>query len=124
MKAGLLLLWFVPPVVFAADAVIAGRVLDAATGRVMPATVAIRASDGRVLTEHPSFRGGFRSNGAFEKALAPGRISVTVSRGFDYAPESRALDVRSGERRELEFRLRAGRRCAMPAGFAATITST
>ncbi len=95
----------VRPAAPGADAVIAGRVLDAESGSVMPATVTIRDAGGTVLTEHPSFRGGFRSNGLFEKTVAPGPVTVAVSRGFDYIPQTRELTATAGQRHGLEFRL-------------------
>ncbi len=91
---------------FASEAVICGSVLDAETGQVMPATITIRGADGRIVTDHPSFRGGFRSGGTFEKAVPPGRTTVTVSRGFDYTPVVQEIEAHAGERRTLEFRLR------------------
>jgi hypothetical protein len=88
-----------------AGAVIVGRVLDAASGHAVPATVMIRTADGTVLTDHPSFRDGFRSGGIFEKEVDPGPVTVTVSRGFDYLPQTREVDAAAGRRHELEFSL-------------------
>jgi len=45
----------------ARPATIAGRVIDAETGATIPATITIRASDGAIVTDHPSFQAGFRS---------------------------------------------------------------
>jgi hypothetical protein len=55
--------------------------------------------------DHPSFRGGIRSPGVFEKRLAPGRVTVGVSRGFDYGAQEQTVELRDGETRDLEFRL-------------------
>ncbi len=89
-----------------AEAILRGRVLDAETGRLMPCTVTIRAADGKIVADHPSFRGGIRSPGEFIERLAPGRVAVTVGRGFDYGAQQRDIDLHDGETRELEFRLR------------------
>jgi hypothetical protein len=86
-------------------ALIIGRVLEAETQQVIPCTVTIRTSSGTILTEHPSFTGGFRSNGQFEKVVPPGEAIVTVSRGFDYVAVERRLHLPRGERLELTFEL-------------------
>ncbi len=85
---------------------IAGRVYDAETGRPIACSVAIRTSDGQIITDNPSFREGFRADGVFEKSAPSGPTLVTVSRGFDYVAEERRLDLQDGERKELNFRLR------------------
>ncbi len=84
---------------------LAGRVLDSATGRSIPCTVSIRPAGGAAITDHPSYTGGFRSAGTFEKDVPPGRVTITVARGFDYAAQRREIDLRDGERRALTFRL-------------------
>src|ERR1051326_7964260 len=89
-----------------ADAVLRGRVLDAETMRPVPCTVAIRAPDGEIVADHPSFRGGIRSTGVFEKRLAPGRVTIAVSRGFDYGAQEQQIELRDGETCEIEFRLK------------------
>jgi hypothetical protein len=86
-------------------AVIAGQVIDRDTGAVVPCTVSIRTSQGELVTDHPNFRAGFRSDGKFEKPVPPGATTITVSRGFDYLAVQQTLDLRPGERRELAFRL-------------------
>ena len=65
-------------------ATIAGRVIDAETGTTISATIAILASDGSTVTDHPSFQAGFRSSGTFEKQLPPGETTIVVTRGYDY----------------------------------------
>ena len=85
---------------------IVGRVLDAETREVLPCTVAIRASDGVLLTDLPSFTAGFRSSGQFEKAVPPGDVTLTISRGFDYVAARRQLHLREHERVELTVELK------------------
>jgi hypothetical protein len=88
-----------------AEAILRGRVLDAETGRPVPCTVTIRGGDGRIVAGHASFRGGIRSPGVFEKRLAPGRVTITVSRGLDYGAREQEIELRDGETRDIEFRL-------------------
>jgi hypothetical protein len=88
------------------QALIVGRILDVETKQTIPCTVAIRTSDGALLVEHPSFKDGFRSTGQFEKAVPPGAVSITVSRGFDYIAVERKLNLREQERVELTLELK------------------
>jgi TolB protein len=90
----------------ARPATIAGRVLDGETGATIPATIRIRASDGAILTDHPSFQAGFRSEGTFEKEVPAGETTIVVSRGFDYLPVQRRLTLAGNERRAETFELR------------------
>jgi hypothetical protein len=52
-----------------ADAVLQGRVVDAETKQPIACTVAVRTPDGKILSDHPSFRGGFRVEGEFRKSV-------------------------------------------------------
>jgi hypothetical protein len=90
----------------ARSATLVGRIVDAETGETIPATVAIRASDGSIVADHPSFRGGFRSAGTFEKQIGAGETVVTVSRGFDYIPVTQHFVLGADERKSLTFSLR------------------
>lgn len=93
-------------------AILSVKVLDAETRQVIPCTVAIRTGKGEILAGHPSFAGGFRSLGEFEKVVPPGETTLTVSRGFDYIAVERKLNLAPGERQELtlELKRRAGLR--------------
>jgi len=95
------------PAFSAPPAVLHGRVIDEETGEMIPCTVTIRASDGSVPAESRAFDQGFRSSGVFEKAVPPGEAAVTVRRGFDYGALTKKVELRPGERRELEFTLMA-----------------
>ncbi|MGO8732886.1 MAG: CehA/McbA family metallohydrolase [Terriglobia bacterium] len=88
------------------DAVVVGRVLDADTGQVIPCTVAILTADQSIVTESPAFKDGFRSSGQFEKAVPPGKTTITISRGFDYVASQSKIDLKPKERRQLVVRLR------------------
>ena len=85
---------------------IAGRVIDSETGATIPATITIRASDGAIVTDHPSFQAGFRSSGTFEKQVPAGDTTIAVSRGFDYLPIRRRFTLAADERRTETFELR------------------
>lgn len=98
-------------VLLAADAsahasTITGHVIDAETGATIPATITIRASDGTIVTDHPSFLTGFRSSGTFEKQVPPGETTIVVSRGFDYLAVQRRFTLGESERRSETFELR------------------
>jgi hypothetical protein len=90
----------------ARPATIAGRVLDAETGATLPATIRIRASNGAIVTDHPSFQAGFRTSGTFQKQVPAGETTIVVSRGFDYLPVQRRLSLAGDERRAETFELR------------------
>ena len=87
-------------------ATLTGRVIDAETGATIPATIAILASDGTTITDHPSFQAGFRSSGTFEKHLPAGETTIVVSRGFDYVAVQRRFTLVGDERRTETFELR------------------
>ena len=93
------------PVQATAAANLRGHVFDAETGRPLPCTIAIRGADGKVVADHPSFRDGIRSSGNFDQQIAPGRVTIQVSRGFDYVAREQEIELRDGETREIEFRL-------------------
>ena len=84
-------------------ATIAGRVIDAETGTTISATIAILASDGSTVTDHPSFQPGFRSSGTFQKQLLPGETTIVVTRGYDYIAAQRRLTLVGDERRSETF---------------------
>lgn len=84
-------------------ATVAGRVIDGRTGRIVPATVAIHTSDGKIIADHPAYKGGFRSDGTFEKEIPAGETTIIVSRGFDYIPVRRRVVVSEGEHRSERF---------------------
>jgi len=88
-----------------AEAVLRGRVFDAQTHQALPCTVSVRGSDGKIVTDHPSFLRGIRSPGDFELRVAPGRATITVSRGFDYGAREQDVELRDGETRAVEFHL-------------------
>jgi hypothetical protein len=92
--------------VAARSATISGRVIDAETGVLIPATIMIRGGDGGVVTEHPSFPAGFRTAGTFEKQVPGGETTITVSRGFDYLPIQRRVTLAANGRLRETFALR------------------
>lgn len=94
------------PTALRAEATLRGRVIDAETKQPVACTVAVRTPDGKVLSDHPSFRGGYRVEGEFRKPVPAGSLRVTVSRGFDYEPVERTLEARDGGTVDLEVVLR------------------
>jgi len=87
------------------EAVLRGRVFDAQTRQPLACTVSVQGADGKIVTDHPSFLRGIRSRGDFELRVAPGRVTITVSRGFDYGARKQEVELRDGETRVVEFQL-------------------
>ncbi len=88
-----------------AGGVIAGRVVDAETGQPVPCTVSIRPAGNAVVTDHPSFRTGFRSMGSFETTVPSGDVNISISRGFDFVALERRVHLNPGERYKLHVTL-------------------
>jgi len=88
------------------DSTVVGQVIDADTGQVIPCTVTIRIRADAAAGNNPDFPLRFYSAGRFEKKLPAGATTITVSRGFDYRVEQRQVNLHSGERLQLTFRLR------------------
>jgi hypothetical protein len=111
MRHGMLLLLALPllgaEIRPGARAALAVRVLDASTGRPLPARVVVRAADGRVVdSRYRALPGVFTDEeGHLEMALDPGTYGVLVSRGIDYEPEPRTVVVEAGGRAEAVVRL-------------------
>jgi TonB-dependent receptor len=91
-----LLLVLASPALFGADAILTGRVLDAATRSALRgAAISVSGSDGRTVTD---------ANGEFSLTLPAGRITLTV----DYLglpSKSVAVDARAGESTRLDLTL-------------------
>ena len=80
---------------------------------IMPGRIMLTASDGRAYTED----GGFHrmlwvnkthyahTDGTFDIEVPAGRVSVTAMRGFEYAPDSAAVDVPAGGVAEVTLQL-------------------
>ena len=90
----------------APSAKIVGRVVDARTGRPVPCTVMIQPAGGPILTDHPSFRRGFRSTGEFEKNVPAGEVVIRISRGFDFVAVERQAYLKAGEVLPIDVELR------------------
>jgi hypothetical protein len=87
------------------SAVLSLRVCDAATGEIVPCSVALRTSTGELLTREPGYDDGFRCPGEFRSSLPPGKTTVVVTRGFDYQSETRELELAAGKTTECQIRL-------------------
>ena len=81
------------------------KVYDAATGQIVPCSVALRTATGELLTPAPGYDAGFRCPGEFRSALPPGKTTVVVTRGFDYQSETRELVLAASKTTECEIRL-------------------
>lgn len=73
------------------------KVYDSATGQSIPCSVALRTSDGTLITQHPGYRSGVRSSGEFRSAVPDGKIKLVITRGFDYQAEERELLLEPGK---------------------------
>ncbi len=88
-----------------AEACLRGTIIDSATGKLTPCTIAITDSSGKVVLESDSFHGGFRCAGQFTKRLPPGRTLVRVTRGFETKAVERELTLAPGEEVEIKVGL-------------------
>ena len=92
------------------------KVLDADTGKPMRARVHLNASDGRAYAPAESwFRADwlmfdhmdkseyhyFHTDGDFDVDLPPGRASLAFSRGFEYIPAERTVEIRADRPADL-----------------------
>jgi cyclophilin family peptidyl-prolyl cis-trans isomerase len=90
-----------------------GRILDD-NGKVIPARIMLKASDGRSYTQDggfhrmvPATRTHYQhSNGVFEIEVPAGTTSVEAMHGFEYLPASVSVDVAAGDVVEVELRMR------------------
>ncbi len=72
------------------------KVYDAETGQITPSSVAIRTSDGELLTQNPGYNRGFRCPGEFRAALPPGTTTITITKGFDFQAQVKQLSLAPG----------------------------
>ncbi len=73
------------------------RTYDRETGRLIPSSIAIHTSEGRLLTSTPAYTRGIRSPGELHIAAPAGRTEIVITRGFDYQSERRVLDLVAGQ---------------------------
>src|SRR5260370_27343584 len=73
------------------------KVYASATQQSVPCSIALWDSAGKLVTQNPGYRGGFRSSGESHSVLAEGRIKVVITRGFDYLAEERELLLEPGK---------------------------
>ncbi len=100
-----LMILMVLPAFAVPPATLRGAVIDAVTGQPAPCTVAITDGNGRLLIDNDSFHSGFRCAGRFTKELAPGRIRIRITRGFETKAIEQELNLSAGEESALSFRL-------------------
>jgi hypothetical protein len=95
-------------------------VVDAKTGRPLPARLAVEAPDGRAYAPDDAWRHGdeafdrqerkfeysyFHTTGASEVTVPAGPITVEAIRGLEYRPVRRALEVPAGGSRAVRLAL-------------------
>jgi len=88
-----------------ADAELRGTVLAAETRQPVACTVTIVDANGRTVSEGRGLSGGFRSSGAFNKRLPPGRTKIRVTRGFECKAVEKEIELRAGEVRSVQLEL-------------------
>lgn len=96
---------FLAPTAAPADAILRGRITDAATGTPTACTVAITDAAGKTVIETPAFKNGFRCDGAFEKRLPAGRTRLRIFRGFETHAETRDLALQDGSTTDVAVAL-------------------
>lgn len=89
----------------AGQALLRGRITDAATGNLMPGNVAITDAAGKLVLEAAGYSAGFRCAGEFVKPLPAGLTRIRVSRGFEYRAAEQTLELRAGTESEVGFAL-------------------
>jgi len=84
--------------------VLSVRVLDDGTDALTGARVHLKASDGKAYVPSDAYArvsgAGdriFHSTGVFRVELPPGRATLDIVKGFEYAPERLEVDVKAGE---------------------------
>lgn len=77
------------------------RVIDEETGQIIPCTLRVMDSQGKIIRSSENFTEGFRSTGVVKMRLPVGKTRVLVTRGFDYAGSHREIHVTSAQ--ELDF---------------------
>lgn len=100
--------------VLAATGKLTVRVVDAETGKVIPARLVLKAADGTYPGDRldclASRWPGIEAHAVFISGehtfdLPEGKTAVTAARGLQYASESRSVDVPAGQTASVEFRL-------------------
>ena len=92
---------------------ISARIVDDATGRLVPARVQGLAADGKFYAPVDAFSritaSGdhfFHARGQFEAEVPPGEMTVEASRGPEYWPSTAKVRIRAGEVTGVELRLK------------------
>ena len=93
--------------------VLSVRVLDDATGARTGARVHLAASDGKAYVPSDAYARVsaigdrmFHSTGVVRVEVPPGRATLDIVKGFEYAPERVAIDVKAGETVSTTVRLK------------------
>lgn len=112
--AALLALWSAAPQA-AGPARLTVRVLDAETGRVLPARLILRASDGSYPGDRLALSAAqwphIEAHGVFTKdeatfELPPGKTEITAAHGLEYRAERQTVTLAEGGTQHVELKLR------------------
>ena len=93
--------------------VLSVRTVDAATGAQTGSRVQLKASDGKAYVPADAYarvsNAGdrlFHTTGSFRLELPPGKATLDVVKGFEYAPERLDVEIKAGETVSANVRLR------------------
>ncbi len=89
------------------------RVVDAETGREMPARIYPRASDGKPYTPGDAYerlsdlnRNLFHTSGRFTAEAPPGPYTVEAVKGFEYWPAKETVQIEAGRTHQVTLTLK------------------
>lgn len=95
-----------PAVSDEASGLIRIRVIDEETGRLLPCTIQVVNSQGKIITASESYSNGFRSTGEAKLQLCAGSAKILVTRGFDYYGSRREIQISPGQELDLQITLK------------------
>lgn len=92
------------------------RIVDEKSGKPSPARISGAASDGKLYAPGDAYvfnarlasglKRIFYTHGSYEVEIPAGKLSIDVTKGFEYLPVHKELDIRPGETRDIRMTLR------------------
>ncbi len=83
------------------------RVVDEDTGNMLPCTIQVVNSQGKIIIASESYKGGIRSTGETKLRLPAGPTRILVTRGFDYSGSRREVQIiPAGQELDLQIPLK------------------